>query len=244
MRVLAFDTSTPDIQLALLEDGVLISELKQVPADANRQESASKLIVCIDQIVRKANWKKGDLDLLVVGVGPGSFTGVRVAVITARSIAQALNIGALPVSTMEILARAAQARPVAIVAPAGAGQFYGAAYAENIYAAEIVEPFCAPAAEVSEKLRSLPNHILSAQVDSSFFLANGNKQLPYPDIANLASDAAIIAWEKMLASSQKIEREALSKAYPWDNVLPLYLRSPSVTLKAGNGSSAQAPGRC
>lgn len=244
MRALAFDTSTPDIQLALLEDGRIVSELRQAPADSNRQESASKLIVCIDRLVKDASWSKDKIDLLVVGVGPGSFTGVRVAVITARSIGQALNVGVVPVSMLEIVARAASSRPVAVIAPAGAGQYFAAAFGDDIHQEQLVESFCAPVSEICSRLESVPDRIMSAQVDSTLFLANGTRQLPFPEIPNLAKDAALLAWERLNAKSQKIERESLSKAYPWDNVLPLYLRSPSITLKAGNGSSAQAPGRC
>lgn len=244
MQVLAFDTSNPDIQLALMKDGQIVREMKHVPQDSNRQEAASKLIVCIDQIVKDAAWKKGEIDLIVVGIGPGSFTGVRVSVITARSLGQALKIGVFPVSVLEIVANASQRRPVSVIAPAGAGQYFGAAFAENMHAEQLVESFCAAAGEVKSRLAAVPNLILSAQVDSALFLANGNTLLPYPEIPNLATSSALLAWERMQVKSQKMEREALSKAYPWDNVLPLYLRSPSITLKAGHGSSSQAPGRC
>lgn len=244
MRVLAFDTSTPSTQVALLEDGLIVLEKKHVPADSNRQESASKLIVYIDRIIKEARWSKKDIDLIVVGVGPGSFTGVRVAVITARSIAQGLSIGVLPVSTLEIVARASAGRPLAVIAPAGAGQYFAGAFGEDIHACQLVESFCASAEEVKLRLAAVPKRIVSAQIETALFIDSANFQVPYPELNNLAAEAALLAWERIKSKAQKIEREALSKAYPWDNVLPLYLRSPSVTLKAGHGSSAQAPGRC
>ena len=247
MRILSFDTSTPDVQIALLEDVsgevVTVASLRISPADSSRQESASKLIPSIDQILKENRWRKTDIDLVVAGVGPGSFTGTRVSVITARSLGQGLVLGVLPICTLELLARRC-VRPVAVISSGGAGHYFAAAYAADLNAPAILPPFCAKEAEMQERLKKVPARVIAEGVDASLFLAIGNEQIPYPEIANVAVDAGLLAFERLKYLAQPIERDSLSKAYPWDNVLPLYLRSPSVTLKAGHGSSAQAPGRC
>lgn len=243
MKVLAFDTSSADIYTALLEDGNVIVQRKHVPQDAGRQEAASKLLPYIDSLLKEFAWDKRDIDLIVVGVGPGSFTGVRVAVITARTLGQALGVGVIPVSNLEVIAKHIPSSS-AIVLSAGGGQFFAAAFGNTVNDPPLLEPLCAPAVEVAAKVAQFKQLVLSADADSALFLANGNNLLPYPEITNFAADAAVIAWEKLQHQGAKLERQVLPNIYPWDNVLPLYLRKPSVTLKAGNGSSAQTTGRC
>ena len=63
-------------------------------ADADRQHAVSMLMPGIDEIVNEARWDKRQLDCLVVGQGPGSFTGIRTAVVTARTLAQGLAVAA------------------------------------------------------------------------------------------------------------------------------------------------------
>lgn len=242
MQILSFDTSTPALHVALLKNGQIVASKTELPADTSRQESASRLIPTIDLLLQEQGWSKRDLDLIVVGVGPGSFTGVRVSVITARSLGQALQIGVFPVSSLEIVARRLQ-RPVAIISPAGAGQYFAAAYDENLHAAPLVEPFCARVDEVNSRLEAVKHRALSSAADDALFLANGNSKLAYPEIPNLAEDAGMLALERMAINKCADDRKWLSDEYPWDNVLPLYLRGPSVTLKAGNGSTDQTAGR-
>lgn len=237
MQILSFDTSSPDIQIALSRDGQIVLAESYSCARSGRQESASRLLPFIDAALKNASISKKSLDLIAVGAGPGSFTGVRVALVTARTLAQALGLGLLAFSNLELLAYAST-RPCAVVFSAGGGKYYGAAYGLSMQGAEqgsLLEPFCGDKEEVETRLKHLNNWVLPADIDKGFF--SEKKVLSFPADLNYAVQAAKLAYERLTENpAQKWERESLAKAYPWDNVLPLYLRSPSVTIKAKNGN--------
>jgi len=98
MLTLAFDTATGVATTALVRDGDLLGE---------RVGRASEILADADELVRAAGVTAADLDLLVVGVGPGSFTGVRIGLAAARGLALALDLPVAGVSTLDALAAAA-----------------------------------------------------------------------------------------------------------------------------------------
>ncbi|MGT2801669.1 tRNA (adenosine(37)-N6)-threonylcarbamoyltransferase complex dimerization subunit type 1 TsaB [Streptococcus henryi] len=100
MKVLAFDTSNKAMSVALLEDGQLLADLT---LNIKKNHSIS-LMPTIDFLVTSVNWKPADLDRIVVAQGPGSYTGLRVAVATAKTLAYTLNIELVGVSSLFALA--------------------------------------------------------------------------------------------------------------------------------------------
>jgi tRNA threonylcarbamoyl adenosine modification protein YeaZ len=88
--IFAFDTATPVASCALLRDGEVAGE---------RLTEARSILVAADELVRDAGLDHDDLDALVVGTGPGSFTSIRIGLATARGIGLALEIPAAGVST-------------------------------------------------------------------------------------------------------------------------------------------------
>jgi tRNA threonylcarbamoyladenosine biosynthesis protein TsaB len=72
-----------------------------------RQRSAQSLAPAIQEILAKIGWRPGDVQLLAVTAGPGSFTGLRVGVATAKVFAYAAGAAVLGVSTLETIAAAA-----------------------------------------------------------------------------------------------------------------------------------------
>ena len=98
MVILAFDTATDVATSALVDDGEVLGE---------RASRAVTLLEDIDALLRQAGLHTGDVAALAVGVGPGSFTGVRVGLSTARGLALALDIPAAGVSTLDALAAGA-----------------------------------------------------------------------------------------------------------------------------------------
>ena len=108
MRILAFDTATRATTVALLDDdsGTEI-ELRDDPAPGERPRHTSQLMALVVAVLDRAGCDWSEIDLLAVGTGPGTFTGLRIGVATARALAQARGLPLVGVSTLESLAAGA-----------------------------------------------------------------------------------------------------------------------------------------
>jgi tRNA threonylcarbamoyladenosine biosynthesis protein TsaB len=98
MLILAFDTATDVATSALVDDGEVLGE---------RVSRAVTLLEDVDALLRQAGARTRDLDALAVGIGPGSFTGVRIGLATARGLALSLDLPVAGVSTLAALAAGA-----------------------------------------------------------------------------------------------------------------------------------------
>jgi tRNA threonylcarbamoyladenosine biosynthesis protein TsaB len=98
MLILAFDTATEVATSALVADGEVLGE---------RVSRASTLLEDVDALLRRGGKRSDAVDALAVGIGPGSFTGVRIGLATARGLALALGLPVAGVSTLEALAAGA-----------------------------------------------------------------------------------------------------------------------------------------
>ena len=78
-RLLAFDTSTSSLAVAVMENGKLLAE-QNIHAERNH---SAYLVTAIEKVLEGAGITKQELDGIAVGVGPGSYTGIRIAVTTA-----------------------------------------------------------------------------------------------------------------------------------------------------------------
>jgi tRNA threonylcarbamoyladenosine biosynthesis protein TsaB len=98
MVILAFDTATDVATSALVADGEVLGE---------RGSRAATLLEDVDALLRQAGMQTRAIDALAVGIGPGSFTGVRIGLSTARGLALALGVPVAGVSTLDALAAGA-----------------------------------------------------------------------------------------------------------------------------------------
>jgi tRNA A37 threonylcarbamoyladenosine modification protein TsaB len=87
MRILAVETSGPVGTVAALADGALLGEWQSTVSNAHGES----VFALLDQALLHTGWNKLDVDLWAAGIGPGSFTGVRVAVTTIVGITMALE---------------------------------------------------------------------------------------------------------------------------------------------------------
>ncbi|CAN5352266.1 tRNA (adenosine(37)-N6)-threonylcarbamoyltransferase complex dimerization subunit type 1 TsaB [soil metagenome] len=124
--LLALDTSTAVGSVAVGEDGAASAE----EVIRMGKQSSAELLPAIDRVLRAAGLQPADLAGVVVGGGPGSFTGVRVAAATAKGLAHALEIPLRAPSSLLAVAAvcAADPREVCALFDARRGDVYAAAY--------------------------------------------------------------------------------------------------------------------
>ncbi len=108
MRILGLDTATRATSVALLDtDSGLATAQRDDPPPGHRPRHTTRLMSLISDVLdaRAPGWD--GVDRIAVGVGPGTFTGLRIGVATARALAQAREIGLVGISTLHSLARGA-----------------------------------------------------------------------------------------------------------------------------------------
>jgi tRNA threonylcarbamoyl adenosine modification protein YeaZ len=285
VRLLSFDTSTDKLQLCLFEDGKPVVERSGydgAPTDAgHRQQMVAYLMPMIEEAMEEAGWPKESFGCIVVGQGPGSFTGIRSGVVTARTLAQALKLPLIAVCLLETVASEC-ALPSAVVLAAGKGHYFVAAYDAEpanssqpsaIESVQNLKTMAAPAYVSPQELIANIGSVRRWAVDKACSLpaelCDGHEVVELPNVKNIATRQAQIAWNRLsltmsnetngkisaggAAESLTTEREnrlreRLSEIFAFEAVQPLYLRSPSVTIKANtqqnaNENQADAPGR-
>lgn len=100
MKILAIDTSNQPMAIALVENRNLMATttLKMV------KNHSVYVLPTIDRLMEIVKWTPEDLDQIVVASGPGSYTGIRIAVTTAKVLADTLGINLVTVSSLQVLA--------------------------------------------------------------------------------------------------------------------------------------------
>ncbi|MEE3372829.1 MAG: tRNA (adenosine(37)-N6)-threonylcarbamoyltransferase complex dimerization subunit type 1 TsaB [Planctomycetota bacterium] len=126
MRILALETSRKPGSIALLEDVTLVCEV-ELPEESGPGRSLAPLI---DAQLRAADWVAADLDLVTCTIGPGSFTGLRIGVTTAKTLAYAAGSQILGVPTLDVVAEQAPdaITTVTTVIDAQRGELFAARY--------------------------------------------------------------------------------------------------------------------
>lgn len=103
MLLLAFDTATPAVTVALWGETGLLAE--QTTVDARRQGEV--LAVAISKVLAEAGADRRDLTAVVAGAGPGPYTGLRAGLVTARVLGSVLGIPAYGICSLDVIAQQA-----------------------------------------------------------------------------------------------------------------------------------------
>ena len=99
MRYLFIDSATTNLVVAIIEN----EELVYIYDSADGHDTSGKMMPVLAQAFEKANLKPQDIDKIFVVTGPGSFTGIRVGLTVAKTMAYSLNIPIVPISSLEVM---------------------------------------------------------------------------------------------------------------------------------------------
>lgn len=100
MNILAIDTSNQVLGLAIMKNETIVAEL-----NTNiKKDHSSRLMPAIVNLMKEVEMKPNELNEIIVAYGPGSYTGTRIGVTTAKTLAWALNIPIYTVSSLEVVA--------------------------------------------------------------------------------------------------------------------------------------------
>jgi tRNA threonylcarbamoyl adenosine modification protein YeaZ len=213
--LLAFDTSSAAVTVALATPaGEIVASSTTV--DALRH--GELLAPAIGDAFASAGVSPRDLTRIAVGVGPGPFTGLRVGLVTARTMAEMLRIEVAGVCSLDILARQSTLTlPVAVATDARRKEIYWALYdgpAADGSRRRLEGPAVDKPAEVAHVLSGLPVIGRGAVLYGDVLGAGDVDVAEYPSAEVLATGVAT-------GTLEVVDPE------------PLYLRRPDVTLSSG-----------
>lgn len=147
MNILALETSTEYCSVALWQDGVVVEHCELVG-----QKHSELLMAMLDDVLKQAGVKLTQLDGIAFGMGPGSFTGVRIACGAAQGLAFGANLPVAGICTLLALAEASGQPRVIAALDARMGEIYHAAYEKHAGAWVTVSEPCLCKAEQAPPL--------------------------------------------------------------------------------------------
>ncbi|WP_353944207.1 tRNA (adenosine(37)-N6)-threonylcarbamoyltransferase complex dimerization subunit type 1 TsaB [Streptomyces sp. HUAS MG91] len=207
MLLLAVDTATPAVTVALHDGSSVVAESSQV--DARRH--GELLLPAVDRVLQEAGLKLDAVTGIVVGVGPGPYTGLRVGLMTADTFGLALDVPVHGVCTLDGLAYETQVEgPFVVATDARRKEVYWARY-ENPRTRTTDAAVDRPA-DIAEQVAGLPAVGAGALLYPEVF-----PDAHAPEHVSAAALAALAA-EKLAAGEELLEPR------------PLYLRRPDAQV--------------
>jgi tRNA threonylcarbamoyladenosine biosynthesis protein TsaB len=219
--ILGLDTATQATVVAVLPDRGDAVELRHEPAPGERPGHANQLLPLAQRALASLGATFADVTRIGVGVGPGTFTGLRIGVATARALAQSTGAELAAVSTLDALAEpAATAGPrVLAVLDARRGEAFAAAYVGG-------ERVAGPVAIAPEELPAFAEQA-AGEAAPSPWLAVGDGAIRFRDRLVPAADVpgddstlhrvSALAVCRLALAAPTVDRDAL---------LPEYVRPP------------------
>lgn len=216
MTLLGVDTSTAAASACVLRADGEAFEVIPSPERLHRPPAhANELMPAVAEAMTRAEVGWGDLEAIAVGVGPGTFTGLRIGVATARALAAARNLPLRRVSSLAALAAGIEAPLRLPLIDARRGELFGALYERD---EQLWPPFAAPPEELAERLRSGDFRPLAAGDGSVRF--RGMLEEAGIQVAPDGSEAHVVRALHVCRLGADAPDE------PPEAVLPNYLRDP------------------
>ncbi len=218
VNVLALDTSTSCLSVALMRDKATICEINL----AVKVGHAGMILSVIDEVLTKSSTSKDDITFIATGTGPGSFTGLRIGIATAKGLAKAIGCPLVGIPTLDIIAHSALPSSMHIM---------------PILDAKKSEVFCAlynkDGSRLTDFMDLRPEGIAALVREGTLFVGNGcdiYRDMLIKDLGGLYHEGPPLLWHpraSVLAGiAQSFPVESLSQ-----DVQPLYIR-PALDSKA------------
>ena len=216
MTLLGIDTSTPAASAAVLRDDGEAFEVAPPPERLQRPPAhATELMPAVAEAMDRAEVDWSDLDAIAVGVGPGTFTGLRIGIATARALATAAGLPLRRVSSLAALAAGIDSLVRLPLIDARRGEVFAALYEGD---RPVVEPFAARPEQLAER----------AGRDLAGVLSAGDGSLRFREILEaagirVAPDGSGL---HVVRALHVCRLAAGVPAEPPEAVLPTYIRDP------------------
>lgn len=237
MRIIALETSTELGSCALWCDGVITERI--CPIGIPHSET---LLPLVRKLLTDSGYAIGQCDAIAFGVGPGAFTGLRVACGAAQGLAVAADLPLVPVTSLETLAATAGGDHVLALLDARMGEVYCGSYrkAKSAYRLLGEITLAAPG------MVSLPEGSPESGPEGSAWQACGNALAAYPALADrlLAAGMQLVTAPTPMASivaQLAAPRAARGEWIDAALAVPLYIRdkvAKTVSERLGEGGRA------
>lgn len=220
--ILHIESATEPCSVAISRGDVIIAHSKSI----RKFDHAARMLLMVEQCLQEADLLRSDLDALAVSMGPGSYTGLRVALSTAKGLCIALNIPLIGLSTLEIIAKGATSLhdkdPVTYIPMIDArrDEVYYGVYEGGGGVIKDASPLILTPESI---------HILVKEYEKIVFCGNGSAKIHR--CAPLSMDVKIIPNDPSAAEMSAL---ALGKWIKKDflnlfSATPTYLKSPNIT---------------
>ncbi|HVP36644.1 MAG TPA: tRNA (adenosine(37)-N6)-threonylcarbamoyltransferase complex dimerization subunit type 1 TsaB [Terriglobales bacterium] len=227
MKILGIDTATPYLALGIVEDQKVISELRFNAG----QTHAQILLPSIDKVLNEADIKLEELDGVAISIGPGSFTGLRIGLATAKGLCFASGKPLISVPTLDGLVhfQKSSSYPLVPILDAKKKEVYSAVY--DFKNGEIKRVSDYWVTSIEKLVAKIPNEVIFLGLGLEVFQENlskllGEKAHFLEGKVNLPSGTAVA-----FLGQEKFKR---SEFEDLDKIEPLYLRSSEQELKFKN----------
>ncbi len=218
MKILSINTSHGICSVALAEDGVLIA----IKTDNEASKQAEILFLIINTMLQENNLSYADIGAIAVDIGPGSFTGVRIGLASARGITLAAKIPVIGVTGFEALAYAAKNdatyENLLVVLDARRGQVFAQFFSKDGASTEMLLDYESMAGFIKQH--------------TDITIIGDGANLIEPLLQNTKISYSIIDEFKLPDAAMTVFKafEKISSGNYGKNPTPLYIRTPDAKL--------------
>lgn len=233
MIVLGFDTATPATAVGLMLADGSVREERDDPQPGERPGHSTRLLALAHDLLADVGLRWRELDRVAVGVGPGTFTGLRIGVATAHGLAQSTGAQLCGVSSLTALAEGVdgEAKGVLAVIDARRNEVFAAAYGlagTSDERSQLAGPSVLSPERLSEALEG------AGVAEPDGWIAVGDGAVRYrQSLVDLGLDVPVDGSPLHQISGRAICELGAQAAVACDGVLPDYRRRPDAELTAG-----------